>query len=162
VIRTRVGYAGGTTENPTYDNIADHTETIQVDYDPAKISYAELLKIFWASHNPCAQAYSRQYMSAIFTMNDEQKRLALETRPKNATTLITPLKKFTLAEDYHQKYSVRNNRAVMDEFKKLYPNDADFVSSTAAARVNALLAGNARFEDVASDIPESIRLKLRD
>ena len=156
-----MGYAGGSTDNPTYTNLADHTESFQIDYDPSEIRYADLLKIFWASHNPCAKAYSRQYMSAVFTMDDEQKKLALESRPKGATTAIVPLKKFHLAEDYHQKYSLRNRRDVMDEFRKLYPNDDDFVSSTAAARVNALLAGNARYEDVAGDIPESIRRLLK-
>lgn len=111
-----------------------------------------MLKIFWASHNPCAQAYSRQYMSAVFTMNDEQRRIALESRPKDAQTPILPLAKFHMAEDYHQKYSLRNHRALMDEFRAIYPNDDEFVSSTAAARVNALLAGDATCDDVAEDL----------
>jgi len=56
VVRTRVGYAGGTTEGPTYKMIGDHTETIEIDYDPAVISYRELLEIFFDSHNPYSQS----------------------------------------------------------------------------------------------------------
>jgi len=55
VIRTRVGYAGGSTNNPTYYNLGDHSETVQIDYDPTRISYEELLEVFWDSHNPTTQ-----------------------------------------------------------------------------------------------------------
>lgn len=68
VVRTRVGYAGGSTENPTYWDLADHTETIQFDYDPAKISYPDLLNIFFHNHKPIAEPWKRQYMSAVFIM----------------------------------------------------------------------------------------------
>jgi peptide methionine sulfoxide reductase msrA/msrB len=61
VVRTRVGYAGGTTENPSYKIIGDHTETIEIDYDPNIISYQELVEIFFDSHNPYTNSYSRQY-----------------------------------------------------------------------------------------------------
>ena len=60
VVRTRVGYAGGDKVNPTYKMIGDHTETIEIDYDPEVISYTELLEIFFASHDPYRAAYSRQ------------------------------------------------------------------------------------------------------
>ena len=60
VVRTRVGYAGGTTENPTYDKIGNHTETIEIDYDPGVINYQKLLEIFFNSHNPYVKAYSIQ------------------------------------------------------------------------------------------------------
>ena len=76
VIRTRVGYAGGRLKAPTYTHIGDHTETVQVDYDPAQITYAELLEVFWQGHNPRSRPYSRQYMAAVFYHNQEQKELA--------------------------------------------------------------------------------------
>ena len=63
MIRTRVGYAGGTKKNPAYHNLGDHTETIQIDYDPTKISFEKLLETFWDSHNPAQRSWSRQYMS---------------------------------------------------------------------------------------------------
>ncbi len=65
-VRTRVGYAGGTLANPTYYNLGDHTETIEMDYDPDVITYTELLAIFWNSHDPTSPSYSRHYKSIIF------------------------------------------------------------------------------------------------
>ena len=75
IIRTRVGYAGGETRNPTYSHIGDHTETVQVDYDPRRITYEDLLVIFWESHSPRERAWGRQYMNAVF-FHDEKQRLA--------------------------------------------------------------------------------------
>jgi peptide-methionine (S)-S-oxide reductase len=148
VVRTRVGYSGGTLPNPTYRWLGDHTESLQIDYDPARISYEKLLEMFWATNNDCALSGSRQYMSAVFYHNDEQKRLALATRARAAARIgrptaaaILPLDKFYLAEDYHQKYRLRARKELMREFKAMYPNDADFVNSTTAARVNGYLGG---------------------
>ena len=64
VVRTRVGYGGGTTPDPNYHNIGDHIETIQIDYDPKKISFEELLNIFWNGHKPSRTVWKRQYASA--------------------------------------------------------------------------------------------------
>jgi len=66
VLRTRVGFSGGRKLNPTYHSLGDHTETIQIQYDATKVTYAQLLDIFWSKHNPCRGGYSRQYISAIF------------------------------------------------------------------------------------------------
>ncbi|MBN1177943.1 MAG: peptide-methionine (S)-S-oxide reductase [Anaerolineae bacterium] len=148
MIRTRVGYAGGTTQNPTYHNLGDHTETVQVDYDPALISYQELLDVFWAGHDPTRAAWSRQYASIIFYHDEEQRRLAQASAERYATecdcrvvTEIVPVTTFYLAEDYHQKYRLRQSSVLMDEFAARYPDPADFVDSTAAARVNGYLGG---------------------
>ena len=110
VIDTRVGYTGGTTPDPTYHSMGDHTESIQIDFDPNVISYQALLDHFWASHDPVYKS-SCQYKSAIFYHDDEQKRLAEESfaeeekkRKKKIFTCLQPLETFYLAEDYHQKY----------------------------------------------------------
>ena len=164
VVRTRVGYAGGQTKDPTYRSIGDHSETIQIDYDPTRLSYRKLLSIFWQSHDPTSPAWSRQYMSAIFYHNDEQRMLALETRAleekrrnKRIQTEIVPFGKFYLAEDYHQKYGLRGNSDLMREFKAMYPRDIDFINSTAAARVNGYLGGYGTSEDIKATI-ESLGL----
>ncbi len=122
---------------------------MQVDYDPSQVTYEQLLDVFWATHNPCSQSGSRQYMSAVFYGNEEQKRLALETRQREAkrrgsriTTEVLPLTTFTQAEDYHQKYLLRHRRDLMREFKAMYSDDADFVASFAAARVNGYVGGH--------------------
>ncbi len=71
-----MGYAGGSTKNPTYHNLADHTETVQIDYDPNVIKYDELLSYFFAAHNPFGTALSTQYKSIIFVHDAEQERAA--------------------------------------------------------------------------------------
>jgi methionine-S-sulfoxide reductase len=148
VVRTRVGYSGGTLENPTYDNLGDHIETVQIDYDPETTSYEKLLWVFWGGHSPQDRAWKRQYMSAVFFHNDEQKRMAYEIRDRMAAKLkcelhteIMPHSKFYTAEDYHQKYHLQGEGKLMDEFCLLYPAMEDFVASTAAARVNGYLGG---------------------
>ena len=159
MVRTRVGYAGGTTKNPTYHNLGDHTETIQIDYDPTRISYEELLDVFWDSHNPAQPSWSRQYMSIVFYHNDEQKKLAMETRDREAAringeilTEIVPASEFYLAEAYHQKYRLRQVPDLMEEFRVMYPDDEDLVDSTAAARVNGYLGSYGTFEALQAEI----------
>lgn len=159
MIRTRVGYAGGSEENPTYYDLGGHTETVEIDYDPARISYEELLDIFWDSHNPARPALSVQYKSAIFYHDEEQKRLALESKARleaelNATifTEILPYSRFHLAEDYHQKYYLRNVPDLRKEMTAIYPDVNNFVNSTAVARVNGYLGGNGDIEILRQEI----------
>ena len=148
VIRTRVGYAGGTTKDPTYRHLGDHAETVQVDFDPEVIAFPELLRVFWSSHDASRGAWSRQYMSAIFYHDEEQGRLARELKVKSEEraerklqTEIVPATEFYLAEDYHQKYTLQGDHFLMREFWNMYPDFSDFVDSTAAAKVNGYLYG---------------------
>jgi peptide-methionine (S)-S-oxide reductase len=153
VIRTRVGYTGGQKLNPTYHSLGDHTETLQIDYDPSQISYNNLLEIFWTSHNPTRRPWSRQYMSALFYHDDEQKALALETKARQEAgregklfrgkifTEILPAGRFYRAEDYHQKYLLQKTPELRQEYSAIYPNFTDLVNSTAAARVNGYVGG---------------------
>jgi peptide-methionine (S)-S-oxide reductase len=103
VISTQVGYTGGHTENPTYEEVCSdttgHAEAVEITFKPEKISYKELLSVFWRIHNPTTlnrQGFNvgSQYRSAIFYHNDEQKELALESKPENAVTEIVPATKF--------------------------------------------------------------------
>ena len=160
MVRTRVGYTGGTKKNPTYRDLGDHTETIQLEYDPAVISYEQLLDVFWDSHNAAAPSWSRQYMSIIFTHDDEQKRLAAESRDREAArtkativTEIRPAREFFRAEGYHQKYSLRSERDILREYTAIYPAERDFVDSTAAARVNGYLDGYGASADLKIELP---------
>ena len=158
MIRTRVGYAGGTTKNPTYYDLGDHSETIQIDYDPKQISYEELLEVFWDSHNPAAQPWSRQYMSIIFYHNEEQKNLALATKQREESRLekvfteVLPFSEFYLAEDYHQKYYLQQEPELIKEFAAIYPDISKLIGSTAAARVNGYIGGHGK--------PESLQEQL--
>jgi methionine-S-sulfoxide reductase len=148
VVRTLVGYSGGTQANPTYRSIGDHTETVQIDYDPSKISYGELLNIFWESHDPSHQSWYQQYKSIIFHESENQRTLAQESKSMRESELnrtiyteIRPLDRFYVAEGYHQKYRLQQDRELMKEFESMYPDVGDFIDSTAAARVNGYLSG---------------------
>jgi len=143
-----VGYAGGNTNSPTYRSIGDHTETVQVDFDPKKITYRQLLDIFWNSHSYTRKRGTAQYKNAIFYHNAEQRQRALASKDaieqstgKTVRTDIVPLKAFTLAEDYHQKYLLKHS-ALKHVLDKFYTRHAEIVDSTAAARLNGYSGHN--------------------
>lgn len=122
VTKTQVGYLGGTLENPTYRDVCSgttgHAEVVEVEYDPAVVSYAQLLDVFWENHNPTTlnrqgPDVGEQYRSAIFFHTPEQEREARNSKEKleqsgryknPIVTEITPASTFYLAEDYHQQY----------------------------------------------------------
>ena len=126
VISTTSGYTGGHTENPTYKQTSSgttgHYEAVQVEYDSSKVSFQQLLDVYWNNIDPfdargqfCDKG--PQYRAAIFTMNDEEKetatksKIALQKKLKNKATVVTeilPSMKFYAAEDYHQDYYLKN------------------------------------------------------
>jgi len=126
VISTTSGYAGGDELNPTYKQVSSgqtgHTEVIQIEYDPAVVDYQKLLDVFWRNIDPTAVDrqfvdVGKQYRSAIFYHNDEQKQLALASKQslaasgsfeKPIVTEITALNTFYKAEEYHQDYYQKN------------------------------------------------------
>ena len=126
VIRTTVGFTGGTKVDPSYHSLGNHTETVSIDYDPQSTSYEDLLSLFWNNHDPsprngvCPNVPgndpTRQYMSVIFYHNEYQKLLAnqslkMETKDgmRKIATVIAPAQKFYNAENYHQKYVLRQH-----------------------------------------------------
>jgi hypothetical protein len=148
-------------ENPTYHNLGDHIETVEVDFDPSVISYGKLLDLFWASHDPRERPRRRQYMSAIFPRNDEQKRLAIEARSREAArrggrirTEILPASRFHLAEAYHQKFALRGRPELLKEYEAIYPSLGDFLASNAVTRVNGYVAGYGTCESLRGEIGE--------
>jgi peptide-methionine (S)-S-oxide reductase len=159
VIRTRVGYAGGQKDRPTYRSIGDHTETVQVDYDPARVTYAQLLDVFWASHKPQSPSWGKQYRNVIFYQNEAQREMALASKAAVAQKIgatvetdVAPLYTFTLAEDYHQKYNLKLNETLRNEMQRIYPRPQDLVDSTAAARINGYAGGNGTRDQLAREI----------
>lgn len=162
MVRTRVGYSGGTKKDPTYHSLGDQTETIQIEYDPKIVSFEKLLEIFWKSHRSTDRPYSRQYMAAVFYHNDNQKMLAEKSLGEVAAktgskiyTLIVPATRFYKAEPYHQKYRLRQARELMGVLKSIYPKDEDLVDSTIAARLNGYLYGYAARADPEAVVADS-------
>jgi peptide-methionine (S)-S-oxide reductase len=123
VTATAVGYSGGRTDDPTYESVSAHTtghaETVLVEYDPARVSYDHLLRVFWAIHDPTqgdrqGPDVGSNYRSVVFAFSDAQTKVArtsLEAeRPKHKSaisTTIAPIGRFFAAEGYHQQYSER-------------------------------------------------------
>lgn len=125
---TAVGYAGGITPNPSYDEVCSghtgHTEVVRVFFDPSQVSLSTLLKLFWESHDPTqgmrqGNDHGTQYRSAIYTNSGRQREAAEASRERyqrsldeqgfgHITTEIQPLKTFYYAEEYHQQYLARN------------------------------------------------------
>ena len=159
MVRTRVGYGGGQTAAPTYRSIGDHTETVQIDYDPELISFEQLLEIFWDSHDPTRSARPGQYMRAVFYHNEQQRELAMASKAglegrtgSTVKTEIVPLRSFTMAEDYHQKFTLKHNKGLNKEITRIYPRHQDLVDSTAAARLNGYVGGYGSREQLAAEI----------
>jgi methionine-S-sulfoxide reductase len=157
VVRTRVGYAGGGTENPTYHNIGDHIETVKIEYDPRVVSYEELIEIFWRGHDPSMPPWKRQYASAVFYHDDDQKAVALATRDRekekygSTYTEIISFSAFYLAEEHHQKYHLQQS-LFMAEFEHTYSSFEEFINSTAVARVNGYVSGYGTAADLRKEI----------
>lgn len=147
-MRTRVGYAGGGKRHPTYHDLGDQTETLQVEFDPDRTSYEHLLDVYWAGFRPRYAEMGTQYRAAILVHDDAQRAAAEESKRRleeaggeRLHVSIEPAGTFWTAEDYHQKYYLRGDRELMAEFRAMYPEEDAFVDSTAAARVNGFLGG---------------------
>ena len=126
VSSTAVGYSGGTFKNPTYRDVCTgqtgHAEVVQVEYDPAQVSYEELLAVFWANHDPTTMNrqgpdVGSQYRSAVFYHTPQQEAASRASKDKlNSSgtfkrpivTEITPASEFWMAEDYHQQYAAKH------------------------------------------------------
>ncbi|MBK1834315.1 peptide-methionine (S)-S-oxide reductase [Roseibacillus ishigakijimensis] len=165
-MRTRVGYAGGTKEKPTYRSMGDHTEAVSIDYDPAVTSYEDLLGEFWLGHRCDSLNHSRQYMKAVFYRDEQQRQAALESRDREAHRLglgteevrteVLPVNAFTYAEGYHQKYVLSRKGEIRLFLEQLYPTAKALADSTVATRLNAYLGSGLKLDwaAFAEELPE--------
>ncbi len=158
--RTRVGYTGGSTLDPTYQDLADHTESLQIDFDRTVVSYEELLDLFFDYHSPYSAPYSVQYKSTIFYANEiqrlaaEKKKAALEE--EKGTTVYTdilPLETFYLAEAYHQKYYLRKVTLVAQELEAKYPTLEAFLDAPSVTMLNGYVWGCGTIYQLLQDLP---------
>ena len=127
VLSTSVGYSGGTAPSPTYELVCSgstgHAETVRVEYDPDRVSFGELLEVFWANHDPTqlnrqGPDIGTQYRSAIFVYDEDEERVArasLEAKQRNhgkpIMTQIVPASAFYRAEEYHQQFFEKRDMA---------------------------------------------------
>lgn len=129
VVATAVGYAGGHTQNPTYKDVCsgrtNHAEVVQVEFDPAQVSYEQLLDLFWSSHDPTQMNrqgpdVGTQYRSVVFYHSDEQKEAAQQSKAalensgklrRPIATVIESAPEFYFAEEYHQQYLEKSGAA---------------------------------------------------
>jgi len=132
VTETAVGYSGGKTNNPTYEDVCSgrtgHAEVVQVEFDPARVSYNELLQVFWQLHDPTqvnrqGPDMGTQYRTGIFFLSPEQEAAARASKEEldksgrlraPVATEITPASTFWPAEDYHQRYIEKRMRQVFN------------------------------------------------
>jgi len=133
----------------------------QVDFDPHVIEYDDLLQLVWQSHDPTSKAFKTQYASLVLAHDLDQLEAARVSAQRledlfgrQIHTRIEPLTTFYMAEDYHQKYYLQNDNGLNREFRTMYPRFADFVESSAAARVNGYLAGAGACARLERELPQ--------
>ncbi len=146
--RTRVGYTGGEKKFPTYHSLGNHTEALQIDFDPNVISFEQVVEFFWKNHNPLRKGISRQYMAAAWYHDESQREIIEKTSQAVGSKLsgkvqtpVLPLAVFYPAEGYHQKYRLQQQPSLMKHFARMYSDASRFVGSTVAARLNGFLYG---------------------
>lgn len=162
VIATRVGYAGGTTPGvPTYRELGDHAETVEVTFDPARIACDELLNTFWNNHNPInINGYKGTQYQSLLLYRDERQAEAFERAKEMVAavkgdvpeTRIAPLSAFYPAESRHQKYYLKRHPDALAKLGELYPTEEALTSSTAAARLNGVAKGYANLSPILAEI----------
>lgn len=163
VIQTEVGYAGGTTELPTYRAIGDHSETIDILFDPDLISYEELVRLFWENHDATKDRFykERQYISILFYRNEKQlsvaQKVKAEVKKRDGKELQTELQEYDMfypAEDHHQKYFLRRFKKAREAVRELFPDEKSFLHSTIAARLNGFVRERASLSDIKQEITD--------
>jgi peptide-methionine (S)-S-oxide reductase len=164
VVRTRVGYAGGTKTDPSYHALGDHTEVFQVDYDPDRRSFADLLDLAFRSHDPDRQTRRTQYRNVVFFRTPEQHdvlRSFLADRdlaPDEIGTRVEELGRFYPAESYHQKYNLKADASLLAPFEEADYDEAAIRESPAAAKLN----GHATGKNLPEQAADRLLVRRRD
>jgi len=147
VVRTRVGYAGGTTADPTYHALGDHTEAFQLEYDPERIEFSDLVERVLSSHDPHTLTRKTQYQNVLFAADADQQATitaVLDERgrdPDAMATRVEQLGRFYPAEPYHQKHSLRGTPGLVGVFEAVGYDDEELRESPAAATLNGHAGG---------------------
>jgi len=172
VLRVRVGFCGGTTPSPSYEDVGDHTLAVNVHYDPKRVKYEQLLHVFWNYHDIFSQNETPETQSTIFYHNRDQEEFAQELMAKEQakhdhviSTVIRPFKEFINSDDEHQHFILQSNPDLMKVLgKRLRPHQ--MAHSHLACRLEGYVAGfatPAEFDKELSDlhIPEQVAHLVR-
>ncbi len=141
--------------------MGDHTETLEIDFDPNTISYQEILHLFWKNHNSQRDSFykGRQYISILLYHNEYQQQVAEKVKQEfeqqlhgEIQTEIAPYSTFYLAEDYHQKYYLRRFKKAVVKLSSMYETESNFINSTLVARLNGLTVGYGTMDAIKEEI----------
>jgi Peptide methionine sulfoxide reductase len=148
IVKTRVGYAGGDMDNPQYHDLGTHTETIQLEYDPAQWDFSDVIKRIARSMTLDQQPQMRQYHNILFYTDSREHDIiqstidSLSHENDDVIVRIEPIDTFYTAESYHQKYHLRTKRWAVDAFNQAGYDAEALRESPAAAVINSSLAGH--------------------
>jgi len=155
VIRTTVGYTGGSKKNPSYHSMGNHSESLEIEWDPEQTTYEALLEMFWKGHSPTTPS-CRQYMSGIWYHSEEQLSIIKKSMEAHKSqfarpivTVIEPAGTFTPAEGYHQKFELRKDSKLMRAIKV---SEEDMVNSHIASRLNGYVGGYGTLKTLEEEI----------
>ncbi len=158
VVRTAVGYAGGTTPDPTYADLDDHLEAVRVEFDPTQICYPDLLDRFWADHAPNQTVYKHRYRHALFPRTDRQIQQARhsfasaeERYGDDLGVSLIENAPFHRADPHHQNYKLRSHDLLVQAFRKMLPSERAFTDSPAATLANGYVGGDRAPDRLAED-----------
>ena len=150
VLRTRVGYSGGKSTNPSYKILDLHTEVVEIDYDPDAITYDELIDIFFESHNETLRPYDQRVKSLIFYRNDDEREIAkakldeVRARTPENESVYTELKAFEvfyLAEPEHQNRSLKLEVSLYKELEQMFRSEDKILLSILVSKLNGYIYG---------------------
>lgn len=171
VHQTRTGYAGGTLPSPVYRQLGDHSETVEIEFDPSVITLEQLLELFWNHHHPAViNGYKgRQYYSLLFYRNEEQlytmqrvQQTHTSELEKRAMTEIQAYRAWYPAEERHQKYYLQRQHEWMNQLRVWYPDQQELLQTTLAARLNGYSRGHGTTEQIQQELSDwSISDKTR-
>ncbi|SDX92744.1 peptide-methionine (S)-S-oxide reductase [Paenibacillus sp. CF384] len=161
ITRTRVGYTGGTTDNPATRHAGDHTEMVEIEFDPAVVKLETILDLYWNSHKPANinNYRDRLYNSLILYRDQAQLSVIQEVMQKRGEqgsgvpdTELTPFSVFYPAEDRNQKYYLKRYPDAVDKLRTLFKTEDDLTNATLAARLNGIAKGFANMDTIIQDI----------
>lgn len=155
VLRTRVGYSGGVSENPRYEVVDLHSEVVEIDYDPEVISYGQLIDVFFASHNETLRPYDQRVKSLIFYRNESEHQIAQDKlqairmktpEDESVYTELKAFKVFYLAEAEHQNRSLKQEVSLYRELTEIYETPERIQLSILASKLNGYIYGYGSME----------------